>query len=528
MLQVVILLSLLFISTSAISEGVNLDSNSITLSMSSEPGTLDSSIVEGSVGSMLIGNFQEGLVKLNRRSHIEPGVAERWEVDGLNVTFWLRQDAKWHDGSLVTAHDFVYAWRRLVDPKTGAGGSTFFAYIFENGKEILAGDKPPESLGVEVINDFQLKIRLSRPTPYFLDVLADSVYSPLQQKFVDAQAGRYAADADNLLANGPFFIESWVHGASIRLTKNPHYWNVDNVMLDAIDFAYITPDIRSTFNLYRNGELAALNLSKTILDEAMEAKLRIRKAQSNCASWFLMNFDSERLTSNLNFRRAISMSIDRDAFVNDIIGMPGTTRIDSVFPSGVLGQNQSFQKEFPAHFASRDIATAKVYLEKVRQELKLKEFPPLNLLTNETTLLQAEFMQAQLMNALGLEVRIDVQTFKQWLVKVRAGDFDISRDGFCSGGMTDPVYWAGIFESTSSWNTIGYHNPRYDELMALTHNSGNQIERMTAFSEMQNILNDDVVIIPTHESAIVYVQDKRIKKLSRYPKLNFSGGKIAK
>jgi ABC-type oligopeptide transport system substrate-binding subunit len=232
----------------------------------------------------------------------------------------------------------------------------------------------------------------------------------------------------------------------------------------------------------------------------MAAKFRIRKAQSNCASWFLINFDPDRPTSNINFRRAISLAIDRDAFVNDIIGMPGTTRIDGVFPSGVLGQNQSFQKEFP----------------------------PLNILTNETGLLQAEFMQGQLMNALGLEVRIEAQTFKQWVVKVMAGDFDISRDGYCSGGMTDPVFWAGIFESTSSWNTFGLHNARYDELMALTHNSGNQTERMTAFSEMQKILNDDVVVIPNHKMAIVYVQDKRLKKLSRYPKLDFSRGKFVK
>ncbi|MFT7689102.1 MAG: oligopeptide transport system substrate-binding protein, partial [Candidatus Azotimanducaceae bacterium] len=131
-------------------------------------------------------------------------------------------------------------------------------------------------------------------------------------------------------------------------------------------------------------------------------------------------------------------------------------------------------------------------------------------------------VQSQLINALGLEIRVDKQTFKQSLVKMRSGEFDIARQGFCGGALRDPVFFAGIFHSESSYNDMGFANKEYDSLMELTHATEDQLKRMQAFNEMQKIIYREVPIIPTIESSWVYVQDRRLKGVYRYPITDFS------
>ena len=130
------------------------------------------------------------------------------------------------------------------------------------------------------------------------------------------------------------------------------------------------------------------------------------------------------------------------------------------------------------------------------------------------------------MNALGLEIRIDTQTFKQYLTKAMAAEFDLVGDGYCSGSLNDPVMFAGIFASFSPWNTFGYKNSHYDELMRLTHSTGDPTVRMNSFGQMQKILFEDRVMIPTHEASTVHVQDKQLKGIARYPSYDFTRGRI--
>jgi len=504
-----------------VASGIDLESASITLALTSEPPNLDSSKSTDTVSSLILRMTHERLVEMDRRGKIIPGVAERWSRDGLEVTFWLRKEAQWADGVPLTAHDFVYAMQRLVDPVTAASGSTFFAYIIENALEILSGNLPPEKLGVRAVGDHVLKIKLSMPAPYYLSVFSSVNFGPLRQDFVESQKGRYAADAKNSLANGPYLIDSWTHASSLKLKKNPRYWNTEKVGLNEINFGYITSDTRSLLNLYKSKELASLRLSEEILKDALEYGLRVQKAPTNCLSWII-----DRVTSNLKIRQAIRFAIDRDAYTNVIVGLPGTRKIDTVFTRRMQGVNGSFQKEYPAPEIGYDLSRARQLIAEAKQELGVDKLPPLIMLINETRQIEAEFVQSQLINALGIELRIDKQTFKQSLVKMRGGDFDIARAGFCGGAMRDPVFFAGIFQSQSSFNDMNFNNPEYDSLMALTHGTDDQIIRMRAFDRMQHILFTEIPIIPTIESSWVYIQDPQLKGLNRYPVTDFSGARL--
>lgn len=527
-LPVAVLLNLLVLfsySAPVLSKAIDESKNSITLALGTEPPNIDSNLSTDVTSAQILSLTNEGLVRTNKRGKTVPGMAERWTQDGLKLTFYLRQ-TQWSDGSPVTAHDFSYAFKRLVDPNTGAGGSTFFAYMIKNGSDILKGEKQPNELGVRAIDNATFEITLSRPTPYALTVLGNVNYQPLSQRFVEKHADSYAADAGKILSNGPFILTSWKHSSSLTLKANPNYWDRDNVHLSEINFGYITTDTRSLLNLYQSDQLAALRLNEDILQDTITSGARIRTAPTNCLSWIMMNMDESKVTSNLKLRQAIRLAIDRETYVNKIVGLPGSRKVDSVFTKRMQSTTGSFQAEFPATPIVQNIPKARALLEEAKLELGLTELPSLVMLANESRQIEAEFVQSQLINNLGLDVKVDKQTFKQSLVKFRQGDFDLARSGFCSGALQDPVFFAGIFTSDSPFNDMQFNNPEYDRLMQLTHDTENQQARMQAFSQMQDILYEQVPVIPTLESAWVYVQSHRLKGVSRYPVTTLSRGRI--
>ena len=519
-------ITILMVSSLATAAGIDRDRNAITISLQSEPPNLDSSLSQDTTSGSILVLIQEGLVRSGERGEILPAVAASWEASDLEITFHLREDGFWQDGVPVVAEDFAYAWRRLVDPTTGASGSAFFAYVLNNAEEIMRGELPPEALGVEALDDRTLKVTLSRPVPYLLNVLAGTSYYPLRQDFVEAQQGRYGADAANLLANGPYTLESWVHNSSITLKRNPRYWLSEEIRLDEIDVGYITSDVRSLLNVYKSHELAALRLSEEILSDAMDSGLRIRKGPTNCLAWLTLNQQPGRLTAYPAFRQAVRYALDRDRYVNTIVGLPGTRKIESIFTRRIQGVSQNFQREHPATAIEFSIEKARSLIRELKLEMGVERLPPVVLLANETRQIEAEFLQAQLSAALDIEIRVDKQTFKQAIAKMQAHDYDIARAGFCGGTLTDPVFFAGIFVTNGPYNTGLYQNPAYDELMAITHSTGDQKVRMDAFGRMQQLLYEDIPIIPTHEMAYVYLQHDAVRGLRRYPAVNFSRGYI--
>lgn len=525
MTRTLFVLGLFGLSPFLLAKGVDPDNNSITLALQSEPPNMDSSLSSDTTSSLVLTLITEGLTKIDRRGEVVPGMAERWEQDGLEVTFYLR-DALWSDGKPVTAHDFEYSFKRLVDPKTGAAGSTYFVYILEHGQEILDGKRPVEDLSVKALDDKTLWLRLSRPAPYYLTVFTGTAYRPLRQDFVEAQDGRYGADADRILFNGPFSMTSWVHSASLNVVKNSNYYANNTIPLNEIDFGYITADTRSLLNLYKDEQLAALRLNEEILKDTLNSGIRVRRASTNCISWIMLNQDPNRITSNKKLREAIRYALDRDRYANTIVGLPGTILIDSQFSTNLQGQKGQFIKEFPPREIEYNLTKGRQLVEEAKAELGVDEIPPIIMLINENRQIEGEFVQSQLVNALGLDVKVDKQTFKQSIAKFYAGDFDIARSGFCGGVFKDPVFFAGLFTSTSAFNFMAFNSPRYDELMNFTHFSTDQQARMEAFNEMQHILYDEVAIIPTIQSAWVYIQDNNVRGLQRFPAADFSKARI--
>lgn len=511
-------------TSAAIAKGVDVDNKRITVSIGTEPPSLDPAIAEDGGSRMIINDISEGLVTLDRRLRPVPRVAERWEETDESVTFYLRKDARWADGSPVTAHDFVYAWRRLVDPNTGASGSLSVAWIVKNAEEIIAGERPPEELGVTAIDDHTLLALKSGPVPFFLAYISAAPFFPLKQEFVEAQGDRFAAEPEHLLSNGPFMLTEWVHGAELVLEKNPHYWNIDEIELSGYDIGYITSDNRTLMNLFTSGDLSTFYLNAETLEDASEAGIRLRQNRTNgCVALITFNFREGRVTRNRNLRKAIQATIDPQEYANKIVAIPANAPAKSMFPHWTGIDDTDLWTAHPPTMPTVDIALAKDHLASAIREIGKP--PTVTLLSWEGQERQVEYIQGRLKEQLGLDVRIDKQSYKQAISKLIGGDFDLSLSRFCNAGR-DPDFWASVFHSGDTFNDGRYANDEYDRLQELTRSTSDPATRMQAFGRMQEILFEEAVILPTHEIGEVYAQDPRVVRIERFPALNYSRAAI--
>ncbi|MEM9316493.1 MAG: peptide ABC transporter substrate-binding protein [Pseudomonadota bacterium] len=502
----------------AVTPAVDPVNNEISIAIDQEPQWLTTIKATDTVAFRIIDHITEGLLTRDANNRLVGGVAERWELTDEKATFWLRRDARWSDGEPVTAHDFVFAWRKVATPETAAEYG-FLMRMLRNGEAILAGEMPPESLGVRAIDDYTLEVELVSPIAYFLDLVTFISFRPVREDFYDAQQGRYAADAINLLSNGPFILSEWVHGASMRMEKNPYYWNRDAIPLDAINIPYITRDTNARFNLYMDDKTAmATRLQLTAMKMAMQEHQKLKSFRDGSVFYLGFNHRPGRPTANRNLRRAIQSVYDVSELTYKVIGVPGNTPAYTLFPAWLEGDDgQTLQAQYPPPRSELSIERGRQYLELARQELGVEEIPPLSILLDDTANAnsQAEYFQNVMARTLGLEIRLDKQIFKQRLAKMSAGDYDIVAAGW-SPDYNDPMTFADLLASWNLNNRGRYSNPDYDALIIEAQQTTDQQRRNEIFAELQDIIHDDVVILPQYERGFIYAQDKRIGGVRRY------------
>jgi oligopeptide transport system substrate-binding protein len=500
----------------AASRALDFESRTVTTSTRNDFPQLDSTRSKDVESYNILHTVMEGLLRYDVNSNLQPGVAERWELDGTRATFYLRDSSRWSDGKPVTAHDFVFAWRLAVLPAT-ASEYAFLLYPVKNGEAINRGELPPESLGVRAVGDRILEVELENPIAYFHKLTAAQTYYPIREDFFKSRDGRYAADAEDMLYNGPFRITRWVHGASLRMEKNDLYWDKDSIWLNAIDIAYITPDAVARLNLFQDGRVADVDyLPGEALDQVLQQRWPLRRYNDG-SMWFIeLNFREGRLTRNFHLRRALQLANDPNELVYKVLKTPSFTPAESLYPASIKGEHGLFRAEYPPPRVTTDLVAARAELELARQELGLDEFPALVLLADDTpaAITHSEYLQEYLRRNLGLEIRIDRQNFRQRLEKQQQGEFDLTLKGW-SADYDDPLSFADLFASWNLNNNGRYSNSALDDQVRIAQESLDQGERLRAFAEVQRILIDDAVILMAYERGVMYVQDARLKNVAR-------------
>ena len=495
---------------------VDVQARSVTLAMASEPPTLNSLVSTNNVSAFVFGHVMEGLTQYGPNGDIIPGVAERWELREDGATFWLRRDARWSDGKPVTAHDFVFAWRQVVKPSTGSQYA-FIMYPVRHAAAINKGQLPATDLAVQAVGDYQLKVEFEQPCPYFIGLTAFMVFLPVREDFYQRRGERYAADKEDLLYNGAFVLSKWVHDAHLRFDKNPHYWNADDVQLDVIDIPYMIPDASATFNLFQNGNIALANLDIQTLKPALDRGYPLFQYHTGAQYFLEFNHREGQPTVNLWLRKAIQAVFDPAELTNKILAKPGFLVGESLFPVIVKGVHGRFRDEYPPPVVEHNLRVARDYLARAKQALG-GDIRPLVLLSGDSprAAQEAEYLQNILQQGLGITVRIDAQTFKQYLEKMTRGDFDIVIAGW------GPDYDDGLTfaDRLASWNDNNrgmFHNAEYDQQVQIMARSLVPEERVAAMARLQEIIVAQAAIIPTFERGEIYVQSPQLKGVVRLP-----------
>lgn len=352
----------------------------LNLNLGEEPPDLDPATSTDTVSFLILNATLEGLARKGPDGQIRPGsgLAESWTVspDGKTYTFKLRR-ATWDDGTPITAEDFVYQWRRVIDPRTASQYQFMMELAgIENGSKIAHLDPKKDDIdaalqtfGVKALDERTLQVRLEKPNPLFLELTTFISFLPAPKHLVEKYGDKYASDADKLGASGPFRVASWTHGYELVLEKNPRYWDAKNVKLDRIHFDMIQ-DAGTALQLYEQGKLDVAGVAGRFVDVYRNHPDLQPPWPDGSAFYWQFNVEHPVL-KNAKVRRAIALAIDRKAFAERVLrngSYPATSLTPPVITDPARGG--SFQSRVGELFpAQPDVELARRLLREGLQEL---------------------------------------------------------------------------------------------------------------------------------------------------------------
>ena len=459
-----------------------------------EPETVDPHKTSTVYEAHVLRDLFEGLVMQDSKAELIPGVAESWTVsdDGKTYTFKLRENAAWSDGSPVTAEDFVYSFRRLEDPATGAEYASML-YPVVNAEEVNGGKAKPEDLGVKAVDARTLEVSLKAPTPYFLEMLTHQAAYPVNKAAID-KLGADWIKPGKLVSNGAFTLAEWVPNDHIKMVKNPKFHDAANVKIDVVNFIP-TEDRSSAMKRFEAGELDSYDDLPTEQLTDLKAKFgdQIRVAPYLGTYYYAIKTDKAPW-DNVELRNAVSMAIDRDFLAEKVWNnsmFPGY----SMVPPGIKGYTSA-----AATFADKSQIDREEEATKILEKLGYGPDKPLKMEirynTSENHKNTAVAIQEQL-KPLGIEISLlNTDTKTHYAHLEQKGDYDVARAGWIAD-YQDPETFLGISVKASGNNYSSYNSPKFEEAMAKAAAAGgNPEERFKLLSEAERILVDEVGNIP--------------------------------
>lgn len=509
-----IISSPVFIPTSVFADAVNYSEKSITVALTQEPPNLNSLRATDLVSFFVLGHVNEGLVRYDKQGRLSGGVAESWVLNPTEMVFTLRSDARWSNGESVTAKDFVFAWRKMVDPVMASPYGAIL-YPVKNAEQIHKGKLSVDKLGIKAVGDKKLIVELETPCGYCLGLMTHLAFYPVNEKFYRSMDRVYGAEFDKILYNGPFKIESWVHDTSLFMVKNEFYWNKDQIRLNRLNVGYITSDNRTRLNLFRDNQMALVRLGAETVKDALNQGMRLKTFVTGGMSFLRFNLSPDRIASHPEFRKAVQMIVDTEIFTNKVISMPGYKPAFSFFPSWLKGSKKAFVREYPPRRIHLDQQKAKEQLSKL--ELRIEsDLPSVTLLTvsSPTGAKIAEYFQGLFKEKLGLKVKVDQQTFKQYLDKNNKGEFDIALSSWYPD-FDDLVTYADLLASWNPNNRGRYKSEEYDRWLSVLQRSVDANERFSAASRLQELIILNAPVIPLAETGSSYLQHPQLKGVVR-------------
>ncbi len=432
-----------------------------TFTNGTEPKTIDPHGMTGQPDGRIGLALFEGLTYYDPATlNPVPGVAERWDIgdDGRLWTFHLRRNAKWSNGDPVTARDFHWSWKRMLEPKTAAEYS-YMLWDVVNAERYNKGKLTDFSqVGLEVLDDWTFRVRLKTYVPYFLFLTSFYSLLPVHRATVeksDAEdPGRWTLPS-NIVTNGPFLLEAWVVNDRIRLRKNPGYWNAASIRLDTID-ALSSDDLTACINAYLRGE-ADWNPSywPATLNPEILKRPDFTRTEASIVYYYRIN-NTRPQFKDRRVRQALSLAIDRKEIVENVLGL-GEKEAFTYVPPGIPGYEPPRGLGYDPERARRLLAEAGYPGG--------KGFPPIQLLynTHEAHKQVATVVAAQIEDALGIKAEPFNVEWQAYQKDTRELKYDLARAGWIADYL-DPNTYLDMWITDGGNNQTGYTSELYDRL----------------------------------------------------------------
>lgn len=458
-----------------------------------EPSTLDPAKVQGRPESNLTVELFEGLVSQDANGKVVPGVAEKWESkEGGKVwIFTLRKNAKWSDGSPVTAQDFEYAFKRNVDPKTASDYSWYLgkASNVQNGIAIVEGKKPPSELGVKALNDTTLQITLEKPVAYLVSTLIHGSLMPVPKKVVEKFGDKWT-DPANIVSNGPYKLSERIVNERIVMVRNPYYWNNAKTVIEQVTVLPINNQ-SAEYQRYR------ANAMDVTTDGGVpsEQVAQIRKEVPNeltlwpqLGTYYYTYNIKVKPFDDVRVRRALSLAINRDVITKQILST-GEVSAYSMTPAIADGY-QAVRHDWEAlSQAQREAEAKKLLTEAGYGPGKPLKFQLLYN-TNEQHKKIALAVVSMWKRIGPVEVELVNQEWKTFLDTRNRGDFEVTRGAWIAD-YNEASSMIDLYHSKHGSNDGKYSNPAYDEVIDKAKVTLDPAERLKLYQDAERILAQD-------------------------------------
>jgi oligopeptide transport system substrate-binding protein len=508
----------------------------ITFNLGADPKTIDPALNAAVDGSTVIANAFEGLMRVDEKDMPIPGVAATYEIspDGLKYTFHLRKEAVWSDGQPVKAGDFEYAWKRALNPDTAAEYA-YQLYYLKNGQgfnesklpdaDVSVGIKKAtaDEVGVKAIDDNTLEVNLEYPTLYFLSLMAFPTYAPVRKDIVEGNE-KWTLKPETYICNGAFTMTQWKAKDVIVFEKNAKYWDAANVKLDKINYKMLD-DQNASLAGFKSGQLDLIQgppqqeIPKLVADGIAQI------FPSLSTYYFCLNLSPEadkidaaagKALKDPRVRKALSLAIDRKIIV-DKVALGGQIAATSFVPIGIPDDKG-------ANFTNKQYYTPEANVEEAKKLLAEAGFadgvgfPNMTIMynTNQGHQNLAAAVQDMWRTNLGIEIDLRNQEWKVFQKTRTDKQFLIARHGW-SGDYIDPMTFLDLFVTNGGNNDAAYSNPKYDEKIVGAKKEIDPAKRMALLHEAEDILMEDMPIIPLYYYTTVVCQKPTIKDVRISP-----------
>ena len=496
-------------------------SGTLNLSTTAPLDTID---ISKSTGFGQTGNVFESFYRLGKNGKPTAGLAKTGTVskDGKTWTFKIR-DSKWSNGDPIVAQDFVYSWRRSLNPKTASP----YAYLFsgvKNADAIIAGKKSPNALGISAPDKKTVVVKLNRPIAYFRVLMAYPLFGPQNEKVVKKYGNRYATKAQYQVYSGPFKIKGW-NGTNDTwsFVKNNDYWDKKVVKLNKINYQVVKSN-NTGYQMYQQGKLDLTPLSSEQVKN-LKSNQDFTQYPYSLVRFLLYNFkDKNQINraalNNKNIRLALSLSIDRDVVTKKVLGNGST--LPTGFVANDLASNPKTGEDFAKEQSVNNTvdynsALAKKYWKKGLQEIGQKNltFDVLSSNDEADSDQLTQYLQSQWTKELkGLKINITNIPEKSSDSRAQQGNFDIYLSHW-GGDFNDPMTFMQIPMTGTSYNYGKWSNSTYDNLVKKAGNedANNPEKRWNDLVKAAKIVNGNQAITPIYQQTTAYLQNKRVHGL---------------